>query len=83
MNLFEVISKGGFFNVADYKICCGCESVVFSKTPVCPVCSSFRYVEEPKEVHRCILVAHQRHVDGECLVPDFDSLDRLGIGSTG
>jgi len=33
-----------------FKVCDGCESIVSFKTNICPVCSSYRFIDESKTV---------------------------------
>ncbi|MEO0018982.1 MAG: hypothetical protein RLZZ522_2265 [Verrucomicrobiota bacterium] len=37
---------------SDYKVCEGCDSIVGSKTTICPNCHSYRFDATPEQVRR-------------------------------
>jgi hypothetical protein len=34
----------------DYKVCCGCESVVRERVATCPRCNAYRFEDDPRTV---------------------------------
>jgi hypothetical protein len=81
VNLFQAIEEGANWNPGDFKACTICESIVMRDSPICPACLGYRFLEECDLVHEKVLLAHQRHKEGRCLVPDFRGMDRFGVPS--
>ena len=46
-------------NPSKYKVCVGCESIVATKTAICPNCHSYRYEEDEQ------MIIHQAQVLGQ------------------
>lgn len=43
-----------------FKICEGCENIIDTIEPVCPICKSYRYNEERKDVIKRIYEVYDR-----------------------
>jgi hypothetical protein len=74
MDLFGKIERGEPYDASQFVICCGCESALVksARMGVCPLCHSYQFETEEKEVRRGIQTLYERRKKGESRIPDFE-----------
>ena len=50
MTLFEAMEQGKPIDWATFKVCVGCDSILFKSAFKCPICHTYRFEERPDKV---------------------------------
>ncbi|MGA0406448.1 MAG: hypothetical protein ACO3PR_00035 [Limisphaerales bacterium] len=72
MNLFEAMKQGKPIDWTLYKVCAGCESILYRETYLCPACHSYRSESDPGKVEIQAHVLLDRTLRGDERIPKYD-----------